>query len=527
MYLVAWIYSAEDTTFSEVENQNSIYRCLVNEVYLRRWAKSGRHQSLDRVTHNEFNHVLECIALAVWHGDGRKTTLAGVKRLCGEHVLKKFMEKFQQDRETGIVRLILSFFFKTASEVIDSNPPFEFTHKSFGEYLSARRIVNEVIDSSKKMEVAKEEDKEKERHDALIRLASLCGPTPLDMDLLMWIRDEIALRDKEDRGTAAEGQSYLTGLIGHIMREGMPMHDLAKRPDYPTEVRMARNAVEMMLAVLNACARVSRVCSTVDWPRETSFGNLISRLRGQRKEKDISVCLNSLSYLDLHEQILAGQDLVGADLTQANLDGADLSRANLEWADLSGAYLEEADLLGANLYLATLTSTILKKACLCNADLMAATLDSAHLGGADLQAAHLYQADLIGANLEKADLRQAVLEEARLGAANLTEAVLWKTNLYRADLCGSNFSGANLTEASLQEADLREANLRGADLSGADLRFTENFTQEQLDGAYGDDGTELPKGLKIKRCKHEKSDKNREREDGRHGGNSEDRNTIL
>jgi Pentapeptide repeats (8 copies) len=50
--------------------------------------------------------------------------------------------------------------------------------------------------------------------------------------------------------------------------------------------------------------------------------------------------------------------------------------------------------------------------------------------------------------------------------------------------------GANLYNANLTDADLN-----GANLSGAHLRGALGLTQKQIDGAIGDDETQLPAGL--------------------------------
>jgi uncharacterized protein YjbI with pentapeptide repeats len=385
----------------------------------------------------------------------------------------------------------VSFFFKSTGRVLDQNRPFEFTHRSFGEYLTARRIVNELADLYAIREKEKEANINGNGKNALIRCASLCGPAPMDLDLLRFIRDEISLRNQERQGSAAGWQEYLAGLIGYLMREGMPMQKIVPRHRYPTEVRMARNAVESLLVLLNACARVSGVLSIVKWPAKTSFGNLISRLRGQRKVKSFSVSLNCLSYLDLH--------------------GADLERAGLERADLSGAHLEETFLRGANLDLATLKWVNLKKAKLWNAELRAADLHAANLQGADLQSTNLVEADLSEANLRGADLTGATLQKAYLRGANLKEAILWGTNLSGANLEDASLAGANLElsrflGAGLEGPDLKKANLKGANLEGADLGNAQHLTQEQLDGACGDEHTKLPDGLTIKRCDKKKTD---------------------
>ena len=103
-----------------------------------------------------------------------------------------------------------------------------------------------------------------------------------------------------------------------------------------------------------------------------------------------------LDVWDVHRMVrdgnLVGANLSGANLRSADLYGADLSRADLRSADLSGANLRSADLVGANLVGANLRS----------ADLYGADLRYADLYGANLRYADLRYADLYGANLRSA-----------------------------------------------------------------------------------------------------------------------------
>ena len=102
---------------------------------------------------------------------------------------------------------------------------------------------------------------------------------------------------------------------------------------------------------------------------------------------------------------------------------------------------------------------------LCKANLIGANLTKAQLGWANLTEAwldgtNLTKAQLGWANLTKARLDGANLTEAWLGRANLTEAWLDGTNLTKARL-----DGANLTKARLDGANLTGTWLDGANLT--------------------------------------------------------------
>lgn len=107
------------------------------------------------------------------------------------------------------------------------------------------------------------------------------------------------------------------------------------------------------------------------------------------------------------------------------------------------------------------------------------------------------------------------LELLRLGADDWNRwyrrQVQTLADLTAANLRGFDLSGLCLTGALLRDADLRYATLVAADCRGADLRgarldradlsgtrldLTIGLTQEQVDGASGNEATTLPDGLR-------------------------------
>jgi uncharacterized protein YjbI with pentapeptide repeats len=192
------------------------------------------------------------------------------------------------------------------------------------------------------------------------------------------------------------------------------------------------------------------------------------------------------------EANLAGANLAGAYLTQANLEETNLSHANL-----AGAYLTQANLAEANLAQAKLAGVNLSGADLSRTYLLRAFLPDAKLAGVNLAGAYLAEANLTrtnlsGINLSGINLSMANLEETNLSHANLTGANLARVNLYGASLAEINLSGAKLAGADLSYArltggaDLTRADLTGAtlirtDLTGADLTGASLETAQLVD----------------------------------------------
>jgi uncharacterized protein YjbI with pentapeptide repeats len=128
------------------------------------------------------------------------------------------------------------------------------------------------------------------------------------------------------------------------------------------------------------------------------------------------------------EAKMAGVDLRGARLEQAQLGGADLSHGLMIGTDFSSAQLDRANLSGG--------------AVLQGANFLLASMQGADLSGAKLQMADFANAGMQGANLSLGSLEGAVLRDADL-------------------------DGANMQMSRLQGADLKGAKMQGADLSGA------------------------------------------------------------
>jgi uncharacterized protein YjbI with pentapeptide repeats len=471
-YLIALTFERGEVQFSQETNLNNIYDNLLKAVYERGYEKnSPGHRAIEGITEKDFVLILMEIALSCWHGNGRTTTVREIEEHCEnnglKNLLKNFQDSFQSDSQGSITRLLTAFYFRESGDLRGSEKTFEFTHKSFGEYLTARRIVDRVKQIHKKLQDSENDyDNDYDPRQALIAWATLCGPTAIDEYLFSFIVNQMQLQSRDE---VKQWQETLGDLIEYLLVKGMPMEGLKNRPNFQEEMRQARNAEEALLAVFNACGRVTEEIFPIQWPSPEAFGNWLARLQGQRIDFEPMFVLNCLSFLDLQNCLL-----IHRDLYRANLERANLERANLYGAYLYGANLERANLKGANLYMANLERAnlymaYLYMAYLYMAYLERANLERANLYSANLERANLYMANLERANLERANLKRANLEGANLYGAYLAGAYLEGANLERANLYGANLEGANLERANLERANLKGANLEGANLEGANL----------------------------------------------------------
>ena len=200
----------------------------------------------------------------------------------------------------------------------------------------------------------------------------------------------------------------------------------------------------------------------------------------------------------LYESGLIEKDKGIINLLGADVSGANLLRAYLPGVRLSGANLQEAILTVANLYEADLSRAYLSGAKMNLADLRGADLRDADLSLTNPFVANPFRAtpnvsDLYEVDFGPADLRGARLNGANLSGANLSRTILWNAHLSRAKLMHTCLHGTNLISALLDGADLRDADLSGADLSGAILTGAK-VTQKQWEKAKSLEGATMPDG---------------------------------
>jgi uncharacterized protein YjbI with pentapeptide repeats len=200
--------------------------------------------------------------------------------------------------------------------------------------------------------------------------------------------------------------------------------------------------------------------------------------------------------------VLAGANLAGVDLQNANLTDAqfalnDLSGSNLSGATLTGALIIKSNLSNANLDGAKMTGANVEVNNFSNATMTGANLTGTQFEENELPGVNLTGTTLTNTDLDLTDLSGSVLSGVSSGGVTGTPAGLptnWAlvggylvgaganlagANLDGADLSGADLAGANLSHASLYGVNLQNANLANANLT--DATFGAGYAD--LDGA--------------------------------------------
>jgi uncharacterized protein YjbI with pentapeptide repeats len=422
-YLVALSFRRGKLDFTRTLNLNSVYADLVGAVHERAYEKSRTFRPISHLTDRQFVRVLEEIGLAAWHGsDGRSTSVRNIMQHCQQSGLETLLKSFTEGAEEGVTKLLAAFFFRRNGETVGDDAAFVFTHKSFGEYLTARRIVRGlermVVERIRRQENT---DEGFDVNEALAFWLKLAGPAPLTEYLQIFLRREIAQRPDHE---LSAWQDTLIELMSATMERLMPVERLGNLT-FAASVRYDINASTALMVALNACSIALRRMATLQMSTETTFGNFLRRNCPQRAGPQNPVLYSALSYLDVSGQCLDMIDLYGANLDFTRWRSCKIHYGNMEMSSLESADFTDAFMSYCRFGNARLERTIFRNsrimgsqlyASISDVDFDGADLRTVEFEGATLSGCSFKESVLIGSNLNKStSIQDCIFSGATVG----------------------------------------------------------------------------------------------------------------
>ncbi len=364
-YLVALTYERNIVKFSENTNLNEIYGDLIKAVFDRQYEKK-QHKVITELSINEnsFFRILEEIAISAWHsGDIRTTTILEINKHIKHNNLDVLFKEFQLGVQAGISRLLTAFYFRQKGVDNDQNKTFEFTHKSFGEYLAARRIVNFMLLQNKKI-VAYDLDPDDgvDRKEALKKIIETLGVMPIDNYLFSFLQNEIKLLPKKE---TEQLQQTLISLVEFVIHKGMPVELLSPRPNFEKEQCYYRNTLLFLFLMLKISSDCTKIRSTINWSTDSTLAEFFGIMRpmkppkvdrkeqasnkSQRHENLRSLFNICFTYMEINNCHLSSTDLTYSDFSNSKL-----SNVVLAGCDLFGSNFGNTEIIDSNFYRANL-----------------------------------------------------------------------------------------------------------------------------------------------------------------------------
>lgn len=345
-YLLALADYATEHWEEAADNRNRIYSALVNSIYDRGWGDgiAKRQGAGKTLTRDDFNKLMETIALAAW--------LGGDSRIASESMFEQAVEitgassawkTFTDDNGDDVTNLAMNFYLKSSEK---SERGFEFTHKSFGEYLASRAILSAA-------EEVAEYFIRKPDH-ALQDWYKSTKSGEFDPDIHSFCMDEARLI-----ALAPEGIIRLTKLKNtfqsialRVAEDGFP---LSSDGSSARKIEMEQMSAECgVWVIINSCARaiaqygkLGDAYINMGWGEKDAWSNLLKRLGS----KPIGIIIfRCMSYIIAEENEFNELVAVKSNFDGAILDGSLFARVEMHRGWLRGASLSNVRFYESKLY---------------------------------------------------------------------------------------------------------------------------------------------------------------------------------
>ncbi|MEM9753216.1 MAG: pentapeptide repeat-containing protein [Planctomycetota bacterium] len=401
-HLVAMSHEHGEVDFTKEVNLNTVYHDLLRRIYDRSYA-DGQHRVLKDLdlTYDQFLMLLEHIAESAWHGeDARTTTAKRAADYCERAGLAPLFHRFQDAAKQDVTRLFVAFYFQEKAVAATTDKLYEFTHKTFGEFLTAQRIVRLLIRISEEFVRRKQTPGSGwSVEDALVQWVNLCGPRSIDRDLQQFIAYEIA---RSSFKTSSAWQEALIQMINHVLRHGNPLEKIQSCRTFQEARNWSNHAEEALFIVLSSASSRTKAMSKIDWKDSNSFASTVKRLQGDVVFGRRSLIMNSLDRLYINGQYALFLDLFGGQFQESDLSRSQFIISSAFQCDFTQATLKKIDFNGGNHQGAVFINSKLTDAILISADLSGCDFSYADATGADFR-----DADLTGANFSNATLKDA------------------------------------------------------------------------------------------------------------------------
>lgn len=378
-YLLALAGYATEQWEDAADNRNRIYSALVNSIYDRGWGDGiiKRQGAGKTLTRQDFNRLMETIALAAWlGGDARVASEQMFEHAVDITGSQEAWRRFREDNGDDVTNLAMNFYLKSSEK---SERGFEFTHKSFGEYLAARAILS----------IAKEcSDYYVRKPDhALQDWYKSTKSGKFDSDILQFCHDEARLWVAQSGGL--ERLQFVKGMFeriaAHVASDGFPISaDGSSWRKFESEQTSAECGIWV---ILNACSRAiassgerESALIVIDWRESEGWTSLFQRLGDKLNGKIIFQCMSNIlaknqefnefvaRELNLDGAIIDDSLFVRVDVQNGAFSRCSMRNVRFYECKLSGVDFSDADMEGVIFHSSSLRSSAFDR---CRADFIA------------------------------------------------------------------------------------------------------------------------------------------------------------
>lgn len=468
LYLLAAMHRDGKLTLEDFQNESKVEaKITIYEQSLEWVLTKQRDKYLQaRITglhKDSFKDNMELIltesALAVVQSGGESAQLKMIKqRLNKEDAdLVEIIEQLQEKEGNKALNTTLGAFYIKATD--NQKGSVEFYHKSFSEFLCAKRLQRSLEEWTEKKGRRNRWTVNDEQ--LASQIYDLLGYGGLTVEIVEYL---FGLLKKSDSFPYVDlferlESFYCSWCDGEFIdAEGTTLPQIKMRElnsFISQEKYLGQRQVDIFtglnaMILLFELHRYGQNSQNEELKQQLNF-HCCGKFDAHGKLKNPDLLLRLIGYSCCLKNDAFIQ-IVGKFLFFVNFQDVNLQRTKLQDANFQGTYFQGANLQRTNFQGANLQNTNFQNAYLQGAYLYGAYLQNANLYGAYLQNANLYSANLSGAYLQNANLSGVNLSGANLSGANLQRANLQRANLSAVNLSGANLSDVNLTSKQIKSA---------------------------------------------------------------------------
>ena len=245
------------------QNRNKIYEEIFNRIWIREVSKSTRI-NLNDLGKVGFEAIMQALGLAAWRGGGRTGNEETFNKMRDVYIRQDLLEKAKSCGAATLGNIALLFYTKKDEH---EGRGYEFLHKSFGEYLTAKALINAFIRWSS---LINSSDSEMNEKDFLSRWIKIAGQNCVTMEILVFLRNEASLiaEEKHLMPWIIAREWIKTGerLINYVVINGHPPETTSV--NWRQMESAQQNAEFNLFAVLDACGRIAFTSVNFGMPEE-------------------------------------------------------------------------------------------------------------------------------------------------------------------------------------------------------------------------------------------------------------------
>lgn len=202
------------------ENRNRVYREIFSSIHQRDVDEKGDSLKKDVNDKGRFFILMECLGLAAWRGGGRTGDDTVFVKLRDQVYSPKTKKDFAEVASADLKNVALQIYTQQSSEDV---PGYEFIHKSFAEYLTARALVEAATRWLYNYST--------DPIDFLQHWCRLTSGQEISPDLRRFVYDEVRLKFADgishDPNTISEFREICANFMdvfSAILEQGFPVH---------------------------------------------------------------------------------------------------------------------------------------------------------------------------------------------------------------------------------------------------------------------------------------------------------------